>query len=65
LKTEQIISDYKFLKRASACKFRTIDVVSPSYQGTVNLFWGDFCVAWVNNVAVAQEIKDWLGEETK
>lgn len=48
-------------------KFKYIQVVGTTEEisKTINLFWGDYCVAWVNNIEVAEEIKEFLNSEKK
>lgn len=40
-----------------AVGFSYVDVTSPNCEGWLNLFWGDYCVALVNNAYIAEQMR--------
>lgn len=43
-------------------RFSFVDVTTEGSEGTLNLFFDDYPVAWVNNLHVAQQIREFLSE---
>lgn len=39
-------------------KFSFVDVTSPGSAGTINLLYDEYPLVWINNVTIAQQIKE-------
>ena len=45
-------------------KFTYVDVVAPiESKGTINLFWGEHPIAWINNREIAKQIRSEIPEK--
>lgn len=45
-------------------EFKYVEISSPELKGAINLFWGDYPLALITNITVAQEIKESLNKST-
>lgn len=45
-------------------KFSYTEVIAPpNCNGTINLFWGEHPIAWINNIEIANQIKSAIPEK--
>ena len=48
---------------ACSARFSFVRVTTKGCEGTINLLWDDYPVAWVNNVQIAREMMREIPEQ--
>jgi len=52
--------EFPFVEDIPPSRFTYVDVTTQGCEGTLNLFFDDFCVAYISNIYVAQQLREEL-----